>query len=271
MSWKKGCLIAVVALLALGAIVVAVVFYATSGAVEAADEFLETVGRGDLDGAYRQTAPAFQAQQDREAFERVIGQLGLTEYESRSWSSRSVEGGRAEVAGTVKTRAGDRIPLEMTLIKSEGEWRVFSLSGEQAGAAVRQPGEDRAEAPPPTAVPADEDLAGLATESVLALNRSILDRDFTSFYGSVSKLWQAQTSVEELAAAFRVFVDNEIDLSGVADLEPVFEPRPEIDSEGALRLSGYFPTAPVRVFFGLRYVREAAGWKLLGIQVDLKE
>lgn len=271
MSWKKGCLIAVVALLALGALVVAVVFYATSGAVEAADEFLEAVGRGDLDAAYQQTAPAFQAQQDRAAFERVIGQLGLTEFASRSWSSRSIEGSRAELDGTVTTRAGDAVPLRMTLIKAEGVWRVFSLSGEQAGAAVLEPGEERPSAPPPAAVPAAEDLAALATESVLALNRGIAEKDFTSFYDSISKLWQPQTSAAELAGAFQVFVDREIDLSGVAQVEPVFEPQPEIDPEGALRLSGYFPTTPVRVFFGLRYVREAAGWKLLGIQVDLKE
>ncbi len=96
-------------------------------------------------------------------------------------------------------------------------------------------------------------------------------RDFSSFHGYVSELWQGQTSAEELAGAFQAFVDNEIDMSGIGDVAPVFEGDPLIDSDGVLNLAGHFPTTPAWVTFRLRYLREAGEWKLLGIQVDLVE
>jgi hypothetical protein len=270
MNWKKGCSLAAAALLVLVALVLAVVFYATSGAVGSADEFLETIAAGDVAAAYEQTAPAFQTQTDEAAFAAVVERLGLADYASRSWSSRSVAGGQAELEGTFTTRAGDEIPLEMVLVKVAGEWRVFSLSGRQAGAALQGPGEPEP-VPAAATVPAPEELAALATGSVLALNRSIVERDFATFYAGLSRLWQAQTTPDELAEAFRAFVDNEIDFAAVGGLEPVFEGEPAIDSDGVLELAGYFPTTPVRVVFRLRYVLESGGWELLGIQVDLKE
>lgn len=266
MNWKKGCLFAAIALVVFVAVILVVVFYATSGAVEAANGFLAEIAEGDLEGAYGLTAPVFQEQQDLDSFEAAVGDLGLLGFVSSSWTSRSVEGARATLEGTFTTAAGDQVPLEMTLIKVAGEWRVFSVSGRQAGAVVqRGPAEEA-----PTA-PAAEELAALATESVLSLNRSIVTGDFSSFYGDISELWRAQTDASELAAAFQAFVDNEIDLGAVGSLEPVFDSEPAIDSDGVLELSGYYPTTPVRVVFGLRYVRESTGWELLGIQVDLKE
>lgn len=270
MNWKKGCLVALGAGVVLVVLVIVVVFWATSGAVGVADEFLESIGKGDLAAAYGQTAPAFQAQTDAAAFAVVVGELGLTDYASRTWTSRSVENAQAELEGTFTTHAGDSIPLEMRLVKVGDEWRVFSLSGPQAGAAIQRPGQS-ASAPAEAMVPAPDELARLATESVLALNRSIVARDFSSFYAAVSKIWQAQTTPAELAGAFQAFVDNEIDFASVGGLEPVFDGEPTIDADGVLTLSGYYPTTPVRVVFRLRYVREAGEWKLLGIQVDLKE
>jgi hypothetical protein len=270
MSWKKGCLLAAVVLVALVALILGVVFYATSGVVDAADAFLDTVARGDLEAAYSQTAPAFQAQQDQAAFAAAVRDLGLTDYTARSWTSRSVEGGQATLNGTFTTAASDSVPLEMTLIKVAGEWRVFSLSGRQAGVAVQRPGEPQVAAEEPIVPPA-ADLAALATESVLSLNRSIVAADFSTFYGEISKLWQAQTTPEALAGAFQSFVDSEIDLGAIASFEPALDAEPAIDADGVLSLSGHYPTTPVRVVFRLRYIRESTGWELLGIQVDLKE
>lgn len=270
MGWKKGCLLAAGVGLVLVALGAGVVFYATSGAVEAADEFLAALGEGDVEGAYGMTAAAFQERQSQAAFALVIEALGLDSYQSSTWTSRSVEGSRAELEGTFTNRGGDRLPLELTLVKSDDGWRVFSVAGEQAGAAVQRPGESGAVSPPPAAVPPAEELPRLASEAILALNRSILANDFSTFYAGISKLWQAQTTADEIATAFQVFVEREIDLSAIQQVEPVFEPA-QLDSEGALRVSGYYPTTPVRVVFQLRFVHESDGWKLLGIQVDLKE
>lgn len=269
MNWKKGCLVALAAVVVLVVLIVGLVMFATSGAVESADEFLEAVALGDLEAAYAKTAPAFQAQQDLASFEAVVRDLGLIGYASRSWTSRSVESNQATLEGTFVTAAGDSIPLEMKLVKVADKWRVFSLSGPQAGAAVRRPGEAEEVVGPPAVPPADE-VAALATRSVLSLNRSIVAKDFSLFHGEISGLWRAQTTPGELAAAFQAFVDNEIDMGAVGSLEPVFDAEPSIDADGVLTLSGHYPTTPVQVVFRTRHIREGASWELLGIQIDLK-
>lgn len=292
MNWKKGCLIAVVAAVVLAVLVLGLVFWLTSGPVEAADEFLALAGRGDLAAAYEAAAPALREQQDEGSFLEAMARLGMTEYESATWTSRSIEGGKAELEGTVTTRGGDEIPIQLTLVEVEDEWKVFSIAGPQAGAAVTPTsGEPAGPGPAPTApatpapadapegpltltagpagMPAAAELERLATESLLALNASIVARDFSTFYVSISELWRRQTTAEELAAAFSQFVERDIDFAAIGDLPPVFEPAPAIDGDGVLRLSGHYPTTPVRVHFNLRYVWESSAWKLLGIEVNL--
>ncbi len=291
MNWKKGCLIAVVAAVVLAVLVLGLVFWLTSGPVEAADEFLALAGRGDLAAAYEAAAPALREQQDEGSFLEAMARLGMTEYESATWTSRSIEGGKAELEGTATTRGGDEIPIRLTLVQVEDDWRVFSIQGPQAGAAVTPPSggppattpEPDAPSPPtpdapagpltltaePAGMPGAAELERLATESLLALNASIVARDFSTFYAGISDLWRRQTTPEELSAAFSQFVERDIDFAAIGDLEPVFDPAPAIDGDGVLRLSGHYPTTPVRVRFNLRYVYEAAAWKLLGIEVNL--
>ncbi len=274
MNWKKGCLIAFCVLVVLVVAILALVFYLTSGAVESADEFLDLIGAGDIGAAYAATAPAFQQQQSEASFRDAVARLGLTEYESRSWTNRSVEGAKAELSGTITTRAGDEIPLDMSLIKVAGDWRVLTLTGPAAGAFVTTPDAAPRVAPPPPAVspvPEPDRLRQLALESLLALNSSVVTGDFSTFYAGISELWQGQTSPEELASAFAQFVEREIDFSAIADVEPTFDTEPEIDHEGALRIAGVYPTEGARVQFSLRYISESGVWKLLAIEVNLIE
>lgn len=292
MNWKKGCLVAVGAFVALAVVVLVLVFWLTSGPVDAANRFLVFAGQGDLEAAYAEAAPALKAQQDERSFSEAMRRLGMTEHASASWTNRSVEGGKAELEGTVTTRGGDEIPVKITLVQVDDEWKVFSIEGPQAGAVVTSPGVEPPAtaspapttpsprvpvapagpltlAPGPAGIPAAAELESLATESLLALNSSILARDFSTFYAGISELWRGQTTAQDLAAAFSQFMEREIDFSAIAEVRPVFEPAPSIDGDGVLHLSGHYPTTPVRVRFDLRFVYESAAWKLLGIEVNL--
>jgi hypothetical protein len=54
-------------------------------------------------------------------------------------------------------------------------------------------------------------------------------------------------------------------------LKPVFNHPAKIDSDGVLIVQGYYPTTPHRIIFKLKYLEEESEWKLVGVDVNLKE
>ncbi len=109
----------------------------------------------------------------------------------------------------------------------------------------------------------------MARTSILAFNAAVQAKDFTAFHASVAKLWQDQTTPAKLKEAFQSFIDKEIDVSGVAKLDPVFSAPAKIDSDGVLTLEGHYPAKPSEVQFRLKYVSESDAWKLIGIKLNV--
>lgn len=65
-------------------------------------------------------------------------------------------------------------------------------------------------------------------------------------------------------------MDKNIDLTGVRALKPVFEKPPYLDSNGLLRIKGFYATEPSKTAFTLKYFSEKAAWKLVGINIKMK-
>jgi hypothetical protein len=120
-------------------------------------------------------------------------------------------------------------------------------------------------------VPTEKEAKRLALDSLLAFNKALKAKNFDSFYGQIAKLWQAQTTAAKLKETFQPFLAQDAHISGIADVEPVFDSKPAIDSDGFLVLEGSYPTQPSKVFFELRYVYEDEAWELVGINVNLKK
>jgi hypothetical protein len=120
-------------------------------------------------------------------------------------------------------------------------------------------------------VPGDVELKAMTLETLLDFNKSVQAEDFSSFYDTISKLWQEQTSPDKLKALFKDFIDKEVDISPIKKVEPVFNKPAEIDSDGVLLVSGYYPTTPKRVVFQLKYLTEKSEWKLVGIKIDVQD
>jgi hypothetical protein len=233
------------------------VFTATGEAALAADRLLIQVREGKIAEAYDSTATDLRAQQNLDAFTADVKALGLTRYASSDWSSRSIVNDEATLEGVVRTRDGDRVPLRVTLVKQAGAWRVASLT------SSRYPGGSR-----PTAIPPEDQLRRLARKTLLDFNRGVARGDFTDFHATLSRPFQEQKTPAELKELFRGFLGKQIDLSGIDEVDPVFD-APELDPEGVLKLSGFYPAKPSRVAFQLKYVYERPSWKLLGIHVAL--
>ena len=259
---KKGCLIAIGAVVVLAAVIVVFVFSLTREAVKSANDFLTLLGEGKVDAAYEMTSATLRSQQTPASFSQTVRELGLTDYSSVLWSSRQVKGDRAQLEGSVKTRAGGKIPLTVELVKEANGWKVIYVSAPRAGVTTKQTGKS---------LPTEEATKRLTLDSLLAFNQAVQTNDFAVFHGQISRLWQEQITPEKLAETFADFVSKQIDISGIKGIDPILTEAPTINSDGVLILEGYYPMRPSRVSFRLKYIYEHPAWKLFGIKVNVGE
>jgi hypothetical protein len=245
-----------------GAILV-LVFALTGGAVDAAEAFLTHVGNGRYEEAYRSAAPQFRSNQDLAAFRAVAQRYGLDKYESASWNSREINDGRATLEGAIRTKGGGRVPATVVLVKSDGNWLVYSLRFTEAGVS---PG-DR----PPTGALDPAAMKRLALRSLLDFNDAVQRRDFTAFHAGLARPMREKYTPQTFQSAFQPFIDQKIDLAPIRAVEPVFEPaEARVSASGELALKGRFPTQPSQVYFDLSYVMEGGEWRLIGINVRVR-
>ncbi len=259
---KKGCLIALGVAVVLIAAILVLVFGLTRGAVKSADDFLAQIGAGKIETAYEETSATLRKQQTLASFEETVKELGLTDYASVFWSNREVKNDRAHLEGSVTTKSGGKVPLTMELVKESGSWKVIFLSAPRAGVTTEQAGKT---------LPSDDAAKRLALDSLLAFNQAVHNRDFSSFHQKISRLWQEQITPQKLNEVFADFIQKQIDISSIKEVDPILTEAPTIDSDGILVLEGYYPTHPSKVHFRLKYIYEHPAWKLLGIKVNVGE
>lgn len=249
----------------LGAIVVvivlavAAVFFLTGGIVETADAFFKEVAAGNMDGAWNQLSGEFKESTTKADFEAFLTDSTLAEYESASWNNRSITTNTGELEGTVTTSKGP-IPIKITFVKDAGEWKIQYIEREPTGIA------NAVEVSIPTLEASAELVKTTTSDFAAAVN----NKDFTEFHATIAKEFQEKLSPEQFAEVFAVFIDQEIDLSVLEDLEPAFTTDPALTADGTLLLEGYFPSTPSRTHFSYTYVKRPDGWKLLGLDVNIK-
>ncbi len=258
---KKVLIGLVVVLVVIGAIIL-FVFYLTSGLTQSADRFFTLVREGKTKDAYLSASREFQASAPEEDFVAFLKKSTIADYESATWSSRSVANKIGELEGSIKTRAGGVIPIKLRLIKEDGKWKIRAIEKAAAG-LVKTSAE-------PT-VPAEDDLKAMTSRSVLLLARAINSKDFSEFYNATAKVWQSQTTPEALKENFIKYIEQNIDLTIVEAHSPEFIEKPSIDESGRLILKGYYPTQPSRLSFTIKFIRQESEWKLVGIYVSLEE
>lgn len=259
---KKGCLIAIAVAFGLIIIVVLLAFTLTRGAVKSGNDFLALIGSGKIGAAYESASAILKSQQTLESFTQSVKDLGLNDYASASWSNRETKNNRAHLEGSIKTRVGGTIPLNMDLVKESGTWKVIYLSAPKAGVAVEQSGKQ---------LPSDEKAKALILDSLLDFNKAIQDQNFASFHAKISRAWQDQITADKLKEVFQQFIDKKMDISSIKNVGPILTEAPQLNSDGLLVLQGYYPTHPFKINFQLKYIYEHPAWKLFGIKVNVNE
>jgi hypothetical protein len=257
----KKILIIVGAALTLIVIGIALVFYFTSGVVEVANSFFSAVKAGDYNRARGFLSEDFRAATPTGAMRDFLEQSALINYASANWGTRTISGSQGELEGEIKTRDSGTVPVKMTFVKENGFWKILSLRKFEAGILTGERGK---------AVPSYNELKFMANGSLHDLALAIKAGDFTDFYQNIARLWQSQTNKEDLLTSFKSFTDQNIDLTVLNGMDPVFDKRPIIDSNGFLALQGYYPTKPSVAYFELKYGYEYPEWKLVSINVSVR-
>lgn len=121
------------------------------------------------------------------------------------------------------------------------------------------------------AIPSGAELKKLTDQTLLSFNSAVQKADFTDFYKSIAKLWQKETTPDQLKKIFQTLIDKKFDVESVIKKRvPTFDPAPAMNADGFLEVHGAYDVEGDSLTFTLKYTDEASAWKLVGIDVHFK-
>ena len=82
---------------------------------------------------------------------------------------------------------------------------------------------------------------------------------------------QKEIGASRLQHAFQPFIEKDVRLDMIKEMEPVIDGPAQVSTDGLLLVSGQYPTQPYRMFFSLKFYSELPKWKLFGIDVSLRK
>jgi hypothetical protein len=130
----------------------------------------------------------------------------------------------------------------------------------------------RAQAETPAAPkPAQIDRNGvliLIRSSLLALDQANKTGNYTVLRDIGAPGFQNNTAAR-LGEIFAKLRNDNLDLSGVAVIDPQLNLLPQIEANGLMRMAGFFPSVPTQVNFDLSFAPVNGQWRLFGISVGV--
>jgi hypothetical protein len=107
----------------------------------------------------------------------------------------------------------------------------------------------------------------LIRTTLIALHQANQTGNYSVLHGISAPTFQSVNSAEKLAKIFGKL--RGLDLSGVAVLEPQLSMLPVLYPNGVMRMTGFFPSVPMQVYFDLQFIGVQGQWRLEGISVDV--
>jgi hypothetical protein len=135
-------------------------------------------------------------------------------------------------------------------------------------AAAQAPGRPEATASKPAQIDRNGVLI-LVRSTLLALDHANKTGNYTVLRDLGAPGFQVNTDAR-LAEIFAKERTDNLDLSGVAAIDPQLTVLPEIAPNGMMHLAGLFPSVTSQVNFDLTYAPVNGQWRLFGIAVDIR-
>ena len=144
-----------------------------------------------------------------------------------------------------------------------------------AALAAGLPREPLAQSPkqatPAAPKPAQIDRNGvmiLIRSTLLALDQANKTGNYTVLRDIGAPGFQSN-SAARLGEIFAKLRNDNLDLSGVAVLDPQLSLLPQIEANGMMHMAGFFPSVPSQVNFDLSFAPVNGQWRLFGISVSI--
>ncbi len=112
-----------------------------------------------------------------------------------------------------------------------------------------------------------EQATYLVRAALLTLNDANRSGNYTVLRDLAAPEFQARNNAADLAGAFADLRRRKFDLFAVALLAPVIQQPQLVENNQVLRLTGHFPTKPLRIDFDLMFKIVDGQWRLFGISV----
>ncbi len=127
--------------------------------------------------------------------------------------------------------------------------------------------ETAAHAPKPAKIDRNGVLI-LIRSSLLALDQANKTGNYTVLRDIGAPGFQSNTAAR-LGEIFAKLRNDNLDLSGVAVIDPQLSLLPQIESNGLMHMAGFFPSVPTQVNFDLLFAPMNGQWRLFGISVGV--
>jgi len=108
----------------------------------------------------------------------------------------------------------------------------------------------------------------LVRSTLLALDHANKSGNYTVLRDLAAPGFQVN-SAARLGEIFAGHRRDGLDLSGVIVIDPQFSLLPQIEANGLMRMTGFFPSVPKQVNFDLLFAPVGGQWRLFGISVAL--
>jgi len=118
------------------------------------------------------------------------------------------------------------------------------------------------------AVPDGVALTVLVRNTMAALNDANITGNYTVFRDLGSPEFGEENTSARLAGIFAPLRARKLDLGPIILFTPKLTKEAAIDDESVLRLTGFFPTEPLRVNFALGYQNIDGAWRLFDISIS---
>ena len=247
------------------AVLLAIIFHATSGLTTAANRLFSELNEGNTKEAAQLFSPLVDDQTleiDLKAFAR---RNSLDDFKSTFWSNRSIAANTGTLEGSINLEDGTTIPLAISLQKSGSDWKIFSITEKRSG-VISSASLD--------GVPNERDLLSMTAETTGLFVKSIKKNDFTKLYEASSRKWQNETSPQNIHKVFEPFVEFSQNtqalnyLNSLKSHTPAFTEKPFINEQSQLMIKGQYTIKPPYIFTYI-YMFEGLSWKLAGIKVEI--
>jgi hypothetical protein len=150
-------------------------------------------------------------------------------------------------------------------------WRTFILAAMIAAAASAGHGQSSGPVPAPAPKPAQIDRNGvliLVRSTLLALDQANKTGNYTVLRDIGAPGFQ-NNSAARLGEIFAKLRNDNLDLSGVAVIDPQLSLLPQIEANGLMHMAGFFPSVPTQVNFDLAFAPVNGQWRLFAISVSI--